>query len=616
MQMLGKKKVSVILSSLIILLMIFSIFGFLNHQNQIIKDDQSGVKSSTAIEDFEKIKVTEIVRNINISSYGLIDISDRLTILNQNSNPLNSILFGIPSNLSDDLIYLKSEGIRQNQLTIERNFLMFDDYEVISLYLDTPLLPQKSTVLTIVETFKNQLSYSVQNFQQTINFTGLLFPILPYRAEGTVRSAVRLPSGSNALSYDQPFGMGTVSSNTIVYDLGATVELNYLEPFLENMGEEKEITVSISDNTRTNMQLEEVKRVIDVSPWGIIKVEEDHLIHNIGKIDLNSFSFKIPKNAINLVVFDELGELLGTSIGESSINFKEVTINLLNNRAAIKPNSKLSYTIQYNIPSQDLFSVNWFEESLKLDLISTKFEFLGIHQEIELNIEGCSSINYLSIPPDAINQESGTKILIYNSEQVSPLESKEILVTFSINLIDLIFRPLLIILLIMFILSSFVLLIKTRKKEETTIAIKSKLIPVNEIREFCSLYEEKNALMLEIRIAEEEAKRKKLAKKSYNNLVSKNSTKIEQIKNEILPFKKSLIEAGEIFENIVQKLDVLDAERISVDDSINLLENRYKRGKLPSRQAYQKLSDDFFKRRKKIDRTIDKYIQQLRSYLL
>ena len=616
MQMLRKKKISVIISSLIILLMIFSIFGFLNHQNQIIKDDKSGVKSSTAIEGFEKIKVTEIVRNINISSYGLIDISDRLTILNQNSNPLNSILFGIPSNLSDDLIYLKSEGIRQNQLTIERNFLMFDDYEVISLYLDTPLLPQKSTVLTIVETFKNQLSYSVQNFQQTINFTGLLFPILPYRAEGTVRSAVRLPSGSNALSYDQPFGMGTVSSNTIVYDLGATVELNYLEPFLENMGEEKEVTVSISDNTRTNMQLEEVKRVIDVSPWGIIKVEEDHLIHNIGKIDLNSFSFKIPKNAINLVVFDELGELLGTSIGESSINFKEVTINLLNNRAAIKPNSKLSYTIQYNIPSQDLFSVNWFEESLKLDLISTKFEFLGIHQEIELNIEGCSSINYLSIPPDAINQESGTKILIYNSEQVSPLESKEILVTFSINLIDLIFRPLLIILLIMFILSSFVLLIKTRKKEETTIAIKSKLIPVNEIREFCSLYEEKNALMLEIRIAEEEAKRKKLAKKSYNNLVSKNSTKIEQIKNEILPFKKSLIEAGEIFENIVQKLDVLDAERISVDDSINLLENRYKRGKLPSRQAYQKLSDDFFKRRKKIDRTIDKYIQQLRSYLL
>ena len=100
MQMLRKKKISVFISSLIILLMIFSIFGILNHQNQIIKDDRNGVKSSTAIEGFGNAKVTDMIRNINISTYGLVDISDRLTILNQNSNPLNSILMGIPLNLS------------------------------------------------------------------------------------------------------------------------------------------------------------------------------------------------------------------------------------------------------------------------------------------------------------------------------------------------------------------------------------------------------------------------------------------------------------------------------------------------------------------------------------
>ena len=76
------------------------------------------------------------------------------------------------------------------------------------------------------------------------------------------------------------------------------------------------------------------------------------------------------------------------------------------------------------------------------------------------------------------------------------------------------------------------------------------------------------------------------------------------------------MEINETFENIVKRLDVLEAERISVKDSLTLLESRYKRGRLPSRAAYQKLSDDFKKRRKKIDRTIDKLIQQLRSYLL
>jgi hypothetical protein len=170
--------------------------------------------------------------------------------------------------------------------------------------------------------------------------------------------------------------------------------------------------------------------------------------------------------------------------------------------------------------------------------------------------------------------------------------------------------------IIAFLASIFVLIIKTRKREEDLSIFKKEFIPTSEIREFCSLYEEKNALILEIRKKEDETKRKKVAKKTFKNLLTKNTAKIDQIKEEILPFKKVLTETSDTYNNIIKKLDILDAERISVNDSINLLESRYKRGKLPSKAAYQKLSDDFFNRRKKIDRTIDKYIQQLRSYLL
>jgi len=211
---------------------------------------------------------------------------------------------------------------------------------------------------------------------------------------------------------------------------------------------------------------------------------------------------------------------------------------------------------------------------------------------------------------------AGTRVLVYNSENVSPLEGKTILFTYTIDIFDLILRPVIFILIIAFLSSVFVLIIKTKERDEQISVFKKEFIPTIEIREFCSLYEEKNALILEIRKAEDEAKRKKLAKKTYKNLLAKNTTKIDQIKGEITPFKKLLMETNETFNNIVMKLDVLDAERLSVNDSLTLLETRYKRGRLPSKAAYQKLSDDFFNRRKKLDRTIDKYIQQLRSYLL
>ena len=171
-------------------------------------------------------------------------------------------------------------------------------------------------------------------------------------------------------------------------------------------------------------------------------------------------------------------------------------------------------------------------------------------------------------------------------------------------------------LIISIIASIYVLTVKLRKKERDTVILKREFIPVNEIREYCSLYEEKNAFLLEIRQAEENARRKKIAKKNYKNILDKNTSKIDEIQQEINPFKKILSETNITFENVIKRLDLLEAERISVKDSLNLLESRYKRGRLPSRAAYLKLSDDFKKRRRKIERNIDKLIQQLRSYLL
>jgi hypothetical protein len=171
-------------------------------------------------------------------------------------------------------------------------------------------------------------------------------------------------------------------------------------------------------------------------------------------------------------------------------------------------------------------------------------------------------------------------------------------------------------LILILISSLYVLIIKTRKDEADLLAIKKELLPISEIREFCSLYEEKIALIVEIRNAEEDVKRKKIIKKKYKNIVDKNQKKIEEIDREIIPFKKLIIEIDVSFENIIKKLEILEAERLSVKDGLNLLAARYKRGRLPSRSAYMKLSDNFLNRQKKIDRSIDKNIRTLRSYLL
>jgi len=589
-----------------------------NYQDQN-EFEVSQLSSST--EGVENILITEVSRRTNLSAYGLINSIDKLTILNENDNPIHSILMGVPLKDSNKLIYISAKSHTGNTLIAERSYGVLGSYEMIKIYFDSPLLPSQETTIMIKQSYTDLLTYAFNDLEegvtQIITMLGLLFPILPYRCEGDIKSLYTIPPQTELHLRKQFEGMGQLVGSNVLYDLDQSISINHLDPFLENLNENNETYVSIKTLQVTGLEIEEINRKIIISPWGIIKNIEEVTIENIGIIEVPLFSMNIPIDAKNVRIYDDLGELFGEIADSETHSMKKVvTVQLYQNRVSLTPGSKFKFFVEYNLPHEQYISYNWLQQSISIDLLTTNFDFLIHEQTTNIVIEGCGTIDYTSSPPEAILKTVGTRVLVYSSENTSPFEKRPILFTYTIDIFDLVLRPIIFIMIIAFLASIFVLIIKTRKREEDLSIFKKEFIPTSEIREFCSLYEEKNALILEIRKKEDETKRKKVAKKTFKNLLTKNTAKIDQIKEEILPFKKVLTETSDTYNNIIKKLDILDAERISVNDSINLLESRYKRGKLPSKAAYQKLSDDFFNRRKKIDRTIDKYIQQLRSYLL
>jgi hypothetical protein len=602
------------------------IFIFQNFDDNSIYQDQNQYEIdnptlSGSLEGAENIMITELIRRTNLSASGLINIIDRLTILNENDNPINSILMGVPLKDSSNLIYINVRSQTENTLITERFYGVLDVYEMINIYFDSPLLPSQETTIIVKQSYTDLVSYEFNELEegltQIITMVGLLFPILPYRCEGEVKSIYVIPPLTELHTRKQFEGMGQIVGENILYDLAQSLAINHLDPFLENLNENNETFVSIKTLQSTGLEIENIIRKITISPWGIIKNSEEVIIENVGIVRVPFFSMNIPKDAKNVRIYDDLGELFGEIVNSDTDSSKKVlTIQLYQNRVYLTPESKFKFFLEYNLPHEQYISYNWLQQSISINLLTTNFDFLIHEQTSNIVIEGCGTIDYTSSPPEAILKTVGTRVLVYSSENTSPFEKRPILFTYTVDIFDIILRPIIFIMIIAFLSSIFVLIIKTRKREEDVSIFKKEFIPTSEIREFCSLYEEKNALILEIRKVENETKRKKVAKKTYKNLLTKNTTKIDQINEEIIPFQKLLMETSDTYKNIIKKLDILDAERISVNDSLNLLESRYKRGKLPSKAAYQKLSDDFFNRRKKIDRTIDKYIQQLRSYLL
>ena len=542
--MLKRKNILFVFTVFLLIIALFSFISNPSEINYINQNSTENPKISPNLEGAENILITKIGRAVNTSQYDLMYFRDEITFKNLNSNPITSVFIAIPKEYSDYLVFFEATGKGGNTLLTERSYMVMDAYEMITIYFDSPLLPYRSKTIIFRHMYKNLLYMQLEpaeELKQGVYFTGYIFPLLPYKSEKNMRAIFDFPDSGSELKADDEWGTVLPSYVLVIYDLldiESEIGDNYIEPFLENLNDYRYTTISLADNSYARLEAKEITREIFISPWGIIRVKEDFLLKNNGIVGVSTYSLKLLKSARNVYISDDLGEILGTTIDTSG----RLTIDLEENRVIMAPNSTFKFTVEYYLPFEKFYSLNWFQESIKIDILTTKYDFMGREQTVKIVIDGCYKIDDISDPPDAIKSSKGNTIMIYRSNYVSPLENRLIQFTFTIDLFDMLLRPIIFIIVISSIASFYVLLIKTRKREYDSAAIKKEFIPIDEIREYSSLYEEKNALAIEIRQAEEDAKRKKMAKKKYQSILSKNTSKIEEIQKEIIPFKKVVME--------------------------------------------------------------------------
>ncbi|MFX0072919.1 MAG: hypothetical protein ACFFAO_17720 [Candidatus Hermodarchaeota archaeon] len=592
------------------------------YNKDLISNEDDYPKASGTLEGAEDILITKIKREAELNGYGLVNYEDEIDVLNSYENPIVSFFIGIPLTQSDDLVFFEAVGEDEDSLSVERNELVVKDFEMIEIYFDTPLKPFETETITFIHSYKNQIDYYIneEDNDQYLNFAGYVYPLTPYEAIGSISAVFEYPETSIVRNFTTG-GTEDRGENTITFTLGEYEPTeDYLDPFLENLNDNGQIQVNLEDDEISKIEIDEVIREIYISSWGVIKVTEEYEFKNKGEASIDELFFQIPGASKEVKVYDDLGEILGVTLDPEETYYnkseRDLNLDLSENRVDLRPGSKLRFNVEYFLPFEKYVTWNWFELLIKIDILTSTYEYLGRDQTIKIIIEGCFILEEVSTTPDALENSVNSLILVFKSDYITSQDENELEIKYILNIFDMLLRPIVFFLIIALISSGFVVFLKSKKETETYMMFRKEILPITEIRELCSLYEERNALLIEIRMAEEDLKRKKIIKKKYKNIMDKNNKKIQEIDKEIIPFKKTVREADPTLEANINKLDILEAERQSINDSLNLLEARYKRGKLPSKAAYQKLSENFIRRRRKIDKSIDKNIQSLRSYLL
>lgn len=592
--------------SLLFSLILFPIF--FNSSVPLGESSQSPISSTTLGDSsYEDIYISQLNRTITIEDNAFIVIDDEFQFFNKRSNSLANLYVGFSEDNMNTLLFYEAKDENLGPLASKILDGKVNGSFILEITLNQPLLPFSSLSIKLKTVFNANFTY----YERVMSWYGLdcqILPITPYEIMAYT-TEIRTPSSSTEVSIT-PDISGEVTgdeSNKIFTGIDVT-------PF-----ETKTRNILYRNYIISNLHMEKLERTIRINPWGYILVTEDHVVKNYANIEARTLEFEIPHNAKNFSMSDNIGEIMGVTENPVPNEYgrKDISINLRINRVSLKYHAKMIYQIKYYLPYDEYMTDFLGTKNLRIDLYPTHMDYIIESQKIKIEILGASSIDRVNFPETQLIQSSSGIIFERSNTQITPYHSQLLDITYNTQFISLFGRATMFALVIVIALGFYVVISTKRKEyegsEESYI---EQSIPIRELTQFVTLIEEKNAILLDIEKTDNDLKRKRIQKKVYQKTVKNFQNKLKELNEESIPFKRILIESGGQIESIIQKLDFLEAEKISVKDSIRLLSDRYKRGKLPSKAAYERLSRDMMKQLDSSQKKIDRYINELRAFII
>lgn len=577
----------------------FSIYTTIGFSTDRIDDNDAsfGTPESSAVV-FSNIITSVVNRTIDISKHGIVTVQDTLEFHNNGSDPIGYIYYCYDSFSQNQISGVVAQNEWGSSLDIQETNMQINGYKTYIVSLNSPLLPEFNQKIIITTYYFdlvfNQLSYTGG---ETWNSIFSLFPFIPYEIEA-ISTTFTAPSG-----YQDP--LETVKTH---------IKTN-IAPFSTEM-----VNIRFDIQNTPILEFISIDRKIEVNSWGILTITEAHEIQNLGFSAVYIYVFTLPSDATDVSAYDGLGTIAGVSLSSvinSDGKTKNVTVELLRDRSALGPFASFKYFLTYALPLDNYFSKSFTKNSLNLDLNLVNCEFLIRSQTTTVQLYAGKTLIESTITPKTMNFLDNSLELKFTDENTVSFESNLLYLEYVEDGFQLAFRPLMYTLLVSIFFAGYVLIRSySKQNEKDTDEFREADIPEQELREFITLYEEINALRITIQELENKLRSKKINKKLGIKQRKTLETKLKENQEEIRPFKRILIKSGDKITSAIRKLELKETELLANIDGIVLHDQRYKTGKLPSKQAYNTLRTQMVKNNEKNQREIDKLINELKSFLI
>ncbi|NHJ87703.1 MAG: hypothetical protein FK734_19735, partial [Asgard group archaeon] len=378
------------------------------------------------------------------------------------------------------------------------------------------------------------------------------------------------------------------------------------------------------------------KRKITIDNWYYAKVEEEITIECFGlRLDevydlihietlvgygLQRFSLGI-WYAENGKVHDEFGDL-GKPTGAADV-VQTNQINIYLRVPMIGGDVKTIY-VDYNLKLEDLLEFDGTEYILSTTALP-ECDFFVRNFELELIFPQGSKFQYLTFGNQEVDYNTDyvfsflklgrRQSVDFTATNLTSYDDMSLKLGYYMNDLAIYIQPLTF-MLIIFVACLLYIGVRTLRKDviEKVIIVPEVTaeIPIELIQSFVEQYEEKTALQTRITNLDEDRRRKKIKAKEYDQQRKILESKMRELIKKLDLTKRQLKEKGRKYFDVIQKIEVSEEKRTSVERSIQDLRFRYIREKQISKDAYIRILRDYQNQIERFERDIDKEIINLR----
>jgi hypothetical protein len=524
-------------------------------------------------------------RIISINDWGVTTVNDTLNISNNGETPLRDMLVGFPRDYSEGLRYITAIDGRGRILAVERVVNATSPICWLSVKFQEPVPPKQKYNFTLTTLFLDLVKFK----NKTFYFTFAAYPSLVVDADYCNVTVVP----PTYLGLNIPYGFSSTKFN----DKSA---LNRFQTPLKAYAN----TTLHFNFTSTSLRLVRcgwIEREIYFDPYGDVYVSDSYRIKNVGST-IRSITIQLPKGASEVSAYDSAGPIRLERGAQESVSVSP-------RYGTFDEKLNFTFTLKYKLPSKNYVKqLEWWGlYDSKLNL-TPNLNFIADRLNVVIIMQRGMTIEWISQTPNATFTSSWyEKALVYNFTNVTPLHDLQLEVKYRYPAFWAALRPLGWTAAIAAVACAILVVKRVRKPLAPAVAV-----PVEIIREFIELYDEKNTLRLELDKMREDLARGALTKHEFRRRRKLIELRVDELSRSLSTVKEKLRATHPRYDEMVRKIERAEAEIDAARASETQILTQYRAGKI-TKEVYSSLMTDLKKRLDKAKETIDSLIITLRE---